>query len=295
MRMAYGEAGPADGEVVLLLHGQPSWSYLYRKMVPVLADAGYRAIALDMMGMGRSDKPIEFDDYSYHQHIDWVSEFLEATDLTDVTVFVHDWGSLIGLRVVADHPEWFARVVVANGRLPLVPEGVQLIEVADPPVPDSTLTLLFPCGEARLTCFERWANYALTGTAFHPAEVLQSGTAVELTEAELAAYDAPFPDRIFMSGARTCPSLVNTLGEPPTNEAAWEFYDRTQMPILTLFGRLDLNLGSEAVQAEMAERPPGAEGQAHHSYPDAVHFIQEDKGVDLAERVVAFMEANPIP
>lgn len=293
MRMAYVEAGPADGEVVLLLHGQPSWSYLYRKMIPVLADAGYRVIALDMMGMGRSDKPIELDDYSYHQHIDWVSEFLETTDLTDVTVFVHDWGSLIGLRVVADHPERFARVVVANGRLPLVPAGMQIIELIDPPVPDSALTLPLPCDDERRTCFERWAGYALTGTAFHPAEVLQWGTAVELTDAELAAYDAPFPDRIWMSGARTFPSLINTLGEAPTNEAAGEFFDRTEMPILTLFGRLDGNLGSEAVQAEMAERP-GAEGQAHHSYPDAAHFIQEDKGVDLAERVVAFIQANPV-
>jgi haloalkane dehalogenase len=303
LRMAYVEAGPTDGQVVLLLHGQPSWGYLYRRMIPVIADAGYRVIAPDLIGMGRSDKPVQFADYSYLQHVTWVRTFIHELALNDITVFVQDWGSLIGLRVVGDEPDRFSRVVVANGRLPVVPAGLQPVTLPDPPIPDGTLT--FPIGAENPVTrdvphfpgiseqFARWALFALIGTQFRPSEVIDALTATSHTHEELAAYDAPFPDRIYMTGTRVFPSLINTIGVEPTNEAARRVFDAWEKPLLTLFGRLDQTLGSEAIQAEMRDNVPGAVGQAHHAYPDAHHFIQEDKGIDLAHRVVAFIQANP--
>jgi haloalkane dehalogenase len=303
LRMAYVEAGDPDGEVVLLLHGEPSWSFLYRHMIPVLAEAGHRVIAPDLIGMGRSDKPVQFSDYSYLRHVRWVSELVEGLDLGHITVFVQDWGSLIGLRVVADLPDRFARVVVANGRLPVVPAGVEPVTFPDPPLPDDRLTL--PMGANPVVAdvphfpglpdrFAQWAVYALTATRFHPSEVIDALTVCELSTAELAAYDAPFPDRVYMAGPRVFPSLINTLGATPTNEGARAVFDAWDKPLLTLFGRRDENLGSDAVQSEMRDTVPGALGQAHHAYADAHHFIQEDVGPDLARRVDAFIRANPI-
>ena len=305
LRMAYLDEGPRDGQVVLLLHGEPSWSYLYRRMIPVLTAAGLRVIAPDMIGMGRSDKPVQFADYSYLRHVAWVSRFVEALGLSDVTVFVQDWGSLIGLRVIGDHPDRFARVVVANGRLPVLPAGVHPVTLPDPPLPDDTIRAPFsddgrPVASVTVIPgmseqFGQWAVYALTGTTFHASEVLQALTEVELRPDELRAYDAPFPDRIYMTGPRVFPSLINTVSDEPTNAAARKVFDAWDKPLLTLFGRGDSTLGSDAVQAEMRDRVPGAVGQPHHAYPDAKHFIQEDEGLDLAHRVVDFVQADPLP
>ena len=299
LRMHYIDEGPADGEVVLLLHGQPAWSYLYRKMIPILAAAGFRVIAPDHIGMGRSDKPVRVEDYRYLQHVAWIEEFLDVLGLQDITLFCQDWGSLIGLRVVGDRPERFARVVVANGRLPVIPAAIDLnrfYHVPRPPLlnPDAPLTLT-TCTADQFTCFSEWIAYALTNPAFRPSQVLAQLTAQTPSLAELAAYDAPFPDLVYMAGPRAFPSLVVTLNEVPTNEAARLVFDHFEKPLLTLFGRLDHNLGTEAVQAELRDTVPGAQGQAHHAYEDANHFIQEDKGEDLARRVVDFIHANPLP
>jgi haloalkane dehalogenase len=307
--MAYVDQGPRDGEIVLLLHGEPSWSYLYRTMIPILVDAGFRVIAPDLIGMGRSDKPVEFARYRYLQHVAWLEAFLDAVPATrrpgaprglrDVTLFCQDWGSLIGLRVVGNRPDRFARVVVANGRLPVVPFLIQLVSLPDPPVLDPSLP--FPplgtetCAPADFSCFGRWATYALTSPHLRPSEVVEAITTSDLTAAERRAYDAPYPELIYLAGPRVFPSLINTLGEAPTNVAARAVFDAFEKPVLTLFGRRDPNLGSDAVQAEMRDRVPGAVGQAHHVYPDAHHFIQEDEGPDLARRVVEFMRANPRP
>ncbi len=306
LRMAYVDVGPADGEVILLLHGEPSWSYLYRRMIPILADAGYRVIAADLIGMGRSDKPVELARYRYLQHVAWVEQFLDAVPrarrrsaargLEHVTLFCQDWGSLIGLRVVGDLPDRFARVVVANGRLPVVPQGFRPVQLPDPPLLDPTLTFptdLDTCAPLDFSCFQRWATYALTSPDLRPSDVVERLTAITLTAKERAAYDAPYPDLIYMTGPRVFPSLINTLGEPPTNAGARAVFDAFQKPVLTLFGRLDKNLGSDAVQAEMRDRVPGAAGLPHHVYPDAHHFIQEDQGPDLARRVVELMRATP--
>lgn len=297
LRMHYVDEGPAHGEVVLLLHGQPTWSYLYRKMIPALAAAGFRVIAVDHIGMGRSDKPIRLEDFRYLQHVAWIEEFIDVLGLEDVTLFCQDWGSLIGLRVVGERPDRFARVVVANGRLPVIPEVVNLralYKVPDPPLlnPGAPFTL-GTCAADPFSCFSEWIAYALTNPGFRPSQVLPVGTAVDLGEAELAAYDAPFPGLIYMAAVRTFPSLVVTLNEPPTNEAARRVFDGFEKPLLTLFGRLDPNLGTEEVQAEMRDTVPGARGQPHHAYDDANHFIQEDKGEDLARRLVDFMRRNP--
>ncbi|HEX5615710.1 MAG TPA: haloalkane dehalogenase [Acidimicrobiia bacterium] len=296
LRVHYVDEGPEDGEVVLMLHGEPSWSYLYRDMIPAIADAGYRVIVPDLVGMGRSDKPVEQDAYSYLQHVEWVKELLDALELDDVTVVVQDWGSLIGLRVVGDLPDRFARVVIANGRLPVVPEGFRPATLPDPPVLDPDLELPFaqPCDLPGLGCFGKWATYALTSPNLRASEVVERLTATELSPAEEAAYDAPFPSLAYMTGPRVFPSLINTLGEAPTNQAAREVFLAWEKPLLTVFGRLDPNLGSEVVQAEMRDYVPGAEGQEHHAYTDAHHFIQEDKGADLARRIVEFLDANPL-
>jgi pimeloyl-ACP methyl ester carboxylesterase len=270
-------------------------------MIPVLAEAGHRVIAPDLIGMGRSDKPVELDAYSYLQHVRWVEELIRDLRLRDVTLFVQDWGSLIGLRVVGDHPDWFSRVVVANGRLPVVPEGLKPVSFPDPPVPNDTITLPFgedstPFAVPHLPFiddeFAQWAVFALTGTRFRPSEVLDELTATKLSRHELEAYDAPFPTRIHMTGVRVFPSLINTLGDPPTNAAARAVFDSWTKPLLTLFGRLDVRLGSDTVQGELRDTVPGAQGQPHHAYPDAHHFIQEDKGRDLAKRVVAFIRGS---
>jgi len=299
LRMHYVDEGPPNGEVVLMLHGQPSWAYLYRKMIPVIVGAGYRAIVVDHIGMGRSDKPVRLDDYRYLQHVAWITELLDAAGLNDITLMCQDWGSLIGLRVVGDVPDRFARVVVANGRLPVVPEGFEPIDVPDPPLLNPDLPFPFPpdppCTGNDLSCFERWATYALTSPSFRPSEVVEHGSAIELSSAEEAAYDAPFPELVYMAGPRVFPSLINTLGEAPTNHAARAVFDSWDKPLLTVFGRLDPNLGSEEAQSELRDTVPGAAGQDHHAYPDASHFIQEDKGEDLAQRIVDFMLANPLP
>lgn len=306
LRMAYVDEGAADGPVILLMHGEPSWSYLYRKMIPILVDAGFRVIAPDLIGLGRSDKPVEFARYRYLQQVAWVKQFLDAVPrnrrpggprgLRDVTLFCQDWGSLISLRVVGDLPNRFARVVVANGRLPVVPIVIELAHVPNPPLLNPDLPFPLggdPCAPNDLTCFGRWATYALTSPHLRPSQVVETLTASTLSDAEKAAYDAPYPAFVYMTGPRVFPSMINTLGESPTNVAARAVFDHFTKPLLTLFGRLDPNLGTDAVQAEMRDRVPGAVGQAHWAYPDANHFIQEDKGEDLARRVVEFVRANP--
>lgn len=298
MRMHYVDAGDPDGEVVLLLHGQPDWSYLYRKMIPVLADAGLRVVAPDHIGFGKSDKPVQLDDYTYLQHVAWVEEFMDALDLRDITPVVQDWGSLIGLRCVGNDPDRFARVVVANGNLMVIPEGFTPM-----PEPDSLelqdLPFPFVVGgggdaeEGGMSAFARWIAYALVGRDYMPSVVMEASINAPITDAELAAYDAPFPSRLFMAGTRRFPALVNTVGEAPTNEAARAALDAFPRPVLGMFGLLDPIFGDEATRNATRVQIAGAAGQPHHDYPEAGHFIQEDGGADLARRVADWIAATP--
>ncbi|MFT5201313.1 MAG: haloalkane dehalogenase [Candidatus Aldehydirespiratoraceae bacterium] len=291
MRMHYVDAGDPDGEVVLLLHGQPDWSYLYRKMIPVLADAGFRVIAPDHIGFGKSDKPVQMADFTFLQHVAWIEEFMDALDLRDITPVVQDWGSLIGLRCVGNNPDRFARVVVANGNLPVMPEGF-----APFPEPDSLepqdLDFPFVVNAGGMGVFGEWIAYAMVGRSYMPSVVMRASIEAPITDAELAAYDVPFPARIYMAGTRMFPSLVNTLGHVPTNEVARAALDAFPRPVLGMFGGKDAIFGDQASRDATRVQIAGAAGQPHHDFPDAGHFIQEDVGADLAGRIADWMTAT---
>ncbi|MGI9604100.1 MAG: haloalkane dehalogenase, partial [Acidimicrobiales bacterium] len=279
MRMHYIDTGDPAGEVVLLLHGQPDWSYLYRRMIPVLADAGLRVIAPDHIGFGRSDKPVQLGDYTFLQHVAWNEEFLDVVGLRDITPVVQDWGSLIGLRCVGNNPDRFARVVVANGNLPVIPEGFA-------PFPEpATLEpqdLDFPFvvgGRERsgVEAFADWIAYAMVGKDYRPSVVMRGSIRRDdITPAEIAAYDAPFPTRLHMAGTRMFPSLINTVGHAPTNEAARAALDAFPRPVLGMFGLKDAIFGDQATRDATRVQIAGAAGQPHHDFGDAGHFIQED-------------------
>jgi pimeloyl-ACP methyl ester carboxylesterase len=310
LRQAYVEAGPADGPVVLLLHGQPTWSYLYRKMVPILADAGYRVIAMDHLGMGRSDKPTAIARYSYLDHAHRLERFIEALALRDINLFVQDWGSLIGLRVAGLHPDWFARIAVGDGTLPVVPAGVQpFLVVEDPDVPDDSIMMPFgaipdqqvpffteecppqmPDGGG----FDQWMRYALKAPGFHASEVVEALTWFDVPADEEAAYDAPFPSRTHMAGVRVFPSLVNDLSG--LNADAWAGLTAFEKPFLTLWAANDPgNLGRCETQDALIEAIPGAVGQPHDRLPEASHFLQDDQGPEIARRLVEFFRSEPGP
>ncbi len=308
LRQGYVDEGPADADPVLLLHGQPSWSYLYRKMIPVLVDGGQRVIAMDHIGMGRSDKPIDIEYYSYLGHIDRLEKFIAALDLQYITMFCQDWGSLIGLHVAGKHPEWFARIVVGDGTLPVIPAGLQpfppimfpnvinfwmvapfaSIPPEQPPFYDENGNRLYP----KTSYFRRWMRYALTAASFHPSEVVEAMTYFDLPSEEEAAYDAPFPCRLYLAGPRIFPSLVNDL--PGVNDEAWAGLTEFEKPFLTIWASNDPgNLGSQEAQDRLINNIPGAAGQPHTRLPEASHFLQDDQGAEIARLMLEFIEANP--
>ncbi|MGD8695557.1 MAG: haloalkane dehalogenase [Gammaproteobacteria bacterium] len=263
LRMAHVETG--EGAPVLMLHGEPTWSFLYRKMIPVFAAAGFRALAPDLVGFGRSDKPAAVGDYSYAAHVSWTRTWIEALDLREITLVCQDWGSLIGLRLAAEHPDRFSRIVVANGFLP----------VADRPAP---------------LAFRLWRAFARYTPVFPAGRIVQAGTVSHLEPAVLAAYDAPFPSERHKAGARAFPRLVPThIEDPavPANRAAWQALGQWQKPFLTAFGKKDPILGwaDRALQRHV----PGARGQPHRDLADAGHFVQEDAGPELAALAVDWL------
>ncbi|RSD25852.1 haloalkane dehalogenase [Amycolatopsis eburnea] len=266
IRVGYVEAGPADGPVVLLLHGEPSWSYLYRKMLPVLAAAGLRAIAPDLVGFGRSDKPGDLADHTYARHVEWVRGFaFDALDLTDVTLVGQDWGGLIGLRLVAEHPKRFARVVAANTGLP----------TGDVDMP--------PQWHAFREAVEK-------APVLDVARFVQSGCASSLSEAERVAYDAPFPNEMYKAGPRAMPSLVPYRPDDPAsaaNRSAWRTLTELELPFLVAFSDGDPITGGMAPILKRSMK--GAQGLDHPVIAGAGHFLQEDAGEELAEHVARFV------
>ena len=212
LRLAYEDEGPRDGPVILMLHGQPDWSYLYRKMIPPLAAAGYRCIALDLMGFGRSDKPIDGSIHTYEQQVAWVKEFIHVLGLHDITLFCQDWGGLIGLRIVGDEPELFARVIAANTTLPVMEKGTNPYRLpASLAVDPKATSLAKAVGPAMLLgqvpMFNAWIQFCLTSPTFLPSEVMRQSVK-GLTDAEATAYDAPFPSYIYKAAPRTFPSMI---------------------------------------------------------------------------------------
>lgn len=268
LRIHYVDEGPADGKVVLLLHGEPSWSYLYRHMIPPLRDAGLRAIAPDLIGFGKSDKPASQEAYSYAGHVAWMLDFLEQLELTDITLFCQDWGSLIGLRLVAEHTERFARVVLGNGGLPTGDEQ-------------------FP------RAFRIWRAFARFSPWFPIGRILQAGTVKTLSSAEVAAYDAPFPSARYKAGARAFPRLVPTEPDDPASSAnrhAWASLAEFEKPFLTTFSDRDpITRGGDK---PFTERVPGASGRPHTRIRRAGHFLQEDQPAELAAILIRFVAEN---
>lgn len=268
LRMHYVDEGPSDAVPVLMLHGEPSWSYLYRRMIPGIVSAGYRAVAPDLIGFGRSDKPSEQSDYTFQRHVDWVTSLVESLELRSITLFGQDWGSLIGLRIAAENPDRFDRIVIGNGGLPTGDQSP---------------------GEA----FLRWQKFSQTSPQFDIGRLIQGATVTTLSDDVVAAYDAPFPDDSFKAGARIFPSLVPTSPDDPAapaNRRAWEVLQKWEKPFLTTFSDSDpITKGGERVLQNLI---PGAKDQPHVMIKGAGHFLQEDKGEEIATIIVDFIKGT---
>ena len=269
LRVHYLDEGPADAPTVLLMHGEPSWCFLYRTMIPVLVGAGFRCVAPDLVGFGRSDKPTAQSDYTYARHVGWMTSLLcDQLDLRDVTFFGQDWGGLVGLRVVAENADRFSRVVVGNTGL--------------------------PTGDGKMTeAFRAWQKFSQEADEFPIGAIISRAVVSPMPAEVVAAYDAPFPDDSYKAGARIFPSLVPTApGDPAAeaNRAAWEVFHSWDKPFLTAFSDGDpVTAGGERVfQREV----PGAAGQPHVTIESAGHFLQEDKGPQIAQVIVDFARAT---
>ena len=269
VRVHHLDEGPSDAAPVLLLHGEPSWSYLYRKMIPGLVAAGHRCVVPDLVGFGRSDKPSEQDDYTYQRHVDWMQELVfEHLDLRDITFFGQDWGGLVGLRLVAADPDRFARVVVSNTGLP----------TADRPPTEAFLA---------------WQKFSQETPVFPVGKLIAGGCTTKLDAEVVAAYDAPFPDDTYLAGARRFPTLVPTSTDDPAHAAnteAWEVLRRFDKPFLCAFGDSDpITKGGERA---FIGHVPGTEGQPHTTIEGGGHFIQEDRGPELAALIAGFIAST---
>jgi haloalkane dehalogenase len=271
LRVHYVDVGPLQVDPVLLMHGEPSWSYLYRKMIPIIVDAGFRAVVPDLVGFGRSDKPADRKDYSYQRHVDWMQVFLDKLDLQRITLVCQDWGGLIGLRLVAQNPARFSRVVVANTGLP----------TGDNPISDAFLS---------------WRKYSQEVPEFNAGAIIaMSNQKDPLSNEIIAAYDAPFPDDTYKEGARIFPSLVPISPDDPASNAnreAWKVLSRFEKPFVTMFSDGDpITRGGERIFQELV---PGAKGQPHTIIKGGGHFLQENRGEEFARAVVDFISRTPL-
>lgn len=272
-RVHYVDEGPADGEVVLMLHGEPTWSYLYRTMIPVLVDAGYRCIVPDLIGFGRSDKPTSMDVHTYKFHVDAMAALVKDLELKNVTFFGQDWGGLIGLRVVAENESLFARVVIGNTGLPVGTDGI-----------------------GSSSAFMAWKkmNRDMIDRGDMPVGSLVAGQAQD--PAIRAAYDAPFPDPTYKAGPLIMPQRVPVNPDDPAREAqeaAWEVFRKWEKPFLTAFSDGDPITGGG--DKKFQNKIPGAKGQKHTTIKGAGHFLQEAKGPELAKVIAQFIRDNPLP
>jgi haloalkane dehalogenase len=310
LRQAYVDVGPADGQPILLLHGQPSWSYLYRFMIPGLVKNGYRVIAMDHLGMGRSDKPVALSYHSFQNHLTRLDQFIGKLGLTKLTLFCQDWGSVLGLYLASQKPAVFSRIVLGNGGLPSYEKVLEMPKDVDAAarsfgsmlnmVPRKQPYFYDENGKSTFggggdmdgnAAFANWIAFAMHSTEFQPSMMLEALTFDELTPDELAAYNAPFPSRITMAAPRTFPSLINQL--VGISGPAKESLKTYRGPFLTIVGGNEPGVPAE-VQNWFIDNVPGAKGQKHHRYRDASHYLQDDKGADIAERVSAFIKDNPL-
>ncbi|MFN2176950.1 MAG: haloalkane dehalogenase [Anaerolineales bacterium] len=266
LRIHYVEEGPKKSDPVLLMHGEPSWSYLYRKMIPIILNAGHRAVAPDLVGFGRSDKPTERSHYTYQRHVDWMQSWLEKMRLNKITLVCQVWGGLIGLRLLANNPDLFARVVVANTGLP----------TGDMPMRDA---------------FLNWRKFSLEVPDFNAGAIVTMGCQKPVPQDIASAYNAPFPDDTYKEGARIFPSLVPIEPNDPAsaeNRRAWEVLCRFGKPFLTAFSDGDpITRGGEKI---FKKRVPGAKDQPHTTIKGGGHFLQEDCAEEFAEVIVGFID-----
>ena len=268
LRVHYLDEGPKDAAPILLMHGEPSWCFLYRKMIPLLTAAGHRVIAPDLVGFGRSDKPSHRLDYTYQRHVDWMSSVLQQLQLKDITLVCQDWGGLIGLRLAAEHSDNFSGIVAANTMLPTGDH--------DP-------------GEA----FKNWQKFSQETPEFNAGKIIKGGTTTDLSPEVISAYNAPYPDESYKEGARQFPLLVPISPDDPAaanNRAAWQVLSQWQKPFLTAFSDTDpITKGGDKLMQKLI---PGTAGQQHTTIVNGGHFLQEDQGEKLAEVVVKFIESN---
>ena len=272
LQMHYIDESPENfqkgGETVLLMHGEPSWSFLYRKMIPVFVENGFRVLAPDLIGFGKSSKPTQKSDYTYARFVEWTTNWLEQLDLQNVTIFTQDWGGLIGLRLVTAMPDRFSRVVVGNTGLP----------TGDHEMPKA---------------FTAWQTFSKVSPIFPLKKIMQNSTVTKLSKEVLEAYKAPFPSDKYMAGARIFPSLVPTTPNDPesqNNRDAWKILSQWEKPFLTLFSDKDpITKGGERVFMKLV---PGTKGQPHQKIEGGGHFLQEDKGKEIAEIMVKWMKMS---
>jgi len=300
LRLHYVDEGPRDGEVILCMHGQPSWSFLYRKMIPILVAAGYRVLAPDLIGFGKSDKPTERSDYSYSGHVDWIDQWFNGLDLSNVTLVCQDWGGLIGLRVASQNIDRFARLVIANTGLPdskaVAPEMSAMLEQAMPqiPVPSAQeVTQQFSSGSP--AAFLYWVKYAGESPDFSVRAVFQILSDIS-DEAVLDGYAAPFPDESYNAGAREFPSLVPLMphhaDERAKNDAAWKVLEAFDRPVLVSFSNDDPV--TKASEEGFKTRIAGAQNQQHASIENGGHFLQEKQPEAFSKAIIDFMVVNPL-
>jgi haloalkane dehalogenase len=268
LRVHYLDEGPRDAEPILLLHGEPTWSFLYRKMIPILVQAGHRVIAPDLVGFGRSDKPSKRSDYTYQRHVDWMTSLVLQLKLTNIMLVCQDWGGLIGLRLAAEDTQRYTGIVAANTMLPTGDR--------EP-------------GEA----FKQWQKFSQDVELFPTGNLINSACVSTLSADVIAAYDAPFPQEKYKEGARQFPLLVPTTPDDPAaekNRSAWKVLSQWQKPFLTAFSDSDpITAGGDKLMQKLI---PGTKGQKHTTIVSAGHFLQEDKGEALAEVVVQFIADN---
>jgi haloalkane dehalogenase len=272
LRVHLVDEGRADAdEVVLLMHGEPSWSYLYRKMVPMFVRAGYRVVAPDLVGFGRSDKPASRDDYSFARHVEWMrSALFDAAGLDGITLVGQDWGGCIGLRLLAEHPERFRRTVAANTGLP----------TGDDHMSDA---------------FYAWQKFSQEVPTLPVGRIVRGGCIETPSDEVVAAYDAPFPDESYKEGARQFPLLVPTKPDDPAAEAnrkAWRVLSALETPFLCAFS--DNDPITKGADLRFKDVVPGARGQRHTTIKGAGHFLQEDKPAELAEAVIDFIKSTTV-
>ncbi len=270
IRLHYVDEGADDADPVLLMHGEPSWSFLYRRMIPIFVEAGCRVVAPDLVGFGKSDKPLRIEDHTYRRHVKWMTQFVEKLDLKRISMFCQNWGSLIGLRVAAENPARFNRIVLSNGGL--------------------------PTGAGRMSeAFMNWREISRTVEPWPVGMFMQGGTVSELSDDVIAGYEAPFPEEKYKAGVRALPSLVPISTDDPEHEAnrkAMELFRSWKKPFLTAFSDSDpITRGADKLFQRMV---PGARGQSHKIVKGAGHFVQEDKGLECARITIDFIRDNPM-